>query len=163
MLRSVGRSRFGKTVENLSVFSGDLTDNSEHVAVGDRGVSECVCSDLLEVTPRADAAAFSRASTRSRRRNAHGDYLGARRPTARRHLRSIRGGRRVAAQGFRQPVGQVVSRRAISKSWPDCPSSAVQARQVAESEATSHDIQPPISVFVQRFVRQTVRRDASPG
>ncbi len=49
MLRSAGRSRFGKTVENLSVFSDDLTDNSEQVAVGDRDMSECVGSELLDV------------------------------------------------------------------------------------------------------------------
>lgn len=48
MLRSAGRSRFGKTVENLSVFSDDLTDNSEQVAVGDRDMSECVGSELLD-------------------------------------------------------------------------------------------------------------------
>lgn len=48
VLRSAGGSRFGKTVENLSVFSDDLTDNSEHIAVGDSGPSERVGSELLD-------------------------------------------------------------------------------------------------------------------
>lgn len=63
MLCSAEGSRFDKTVENLSVFSDDLTDNSEHVAVGDSGLSECVGSELLDSHARVDAAAFSLTST----------------------------------------------------------------------------------------------------
>ncbi|MEI2699997.1 MAG: hypothetical protein V9E94_17275 [Microthrixaceae bacterium] len=51
---------------------------------------------------------------RARRREADGDHLGARRPTARGPVRGVCSGSRVAARNGGQLVRQVVSRRAIS-------------------------------------------------